>query len=129
MSEKANKLLFFLCFDTIKPPRTALNILKSTNYTPTSNQETTMKSSSASNPQKNSPLYNLVFIIVLILTAMPFVLFALIQFAPPSFGSASNSVASADTTPRRLTAAERRAAREEARKETEAAAAAACCAW
>ena len=84
-----------------------------------------MKSSSASNPQKNSPLYNLALIIVLILTAMPFVLFALIQFAPPSFGSASNSVASADTTPKRLSAAERRAAREEARKETEAAAAAA----
>ena len=43
-----------------------------------------MKKSSSTNPQKNSPLYNLVFVIVLILTALPFVLFALIQFAPPS---------------------------------------------
>ena len=76
-----------------------------------------MKKNSASNLQKNSPLYNLAFIIVLILTALPFVLFALIQFAPPSFGSASKSVAAADTTPRRMTAAERRAAREEARQE------------
>ena len=69
-----------------------------------------MKRSSNPNPQKNSPLYNLVFIIVLLLTALPFILFALIQFAPPSFGT-SKTVAAADTSTKRLTAAERRAAR------------------
>ena len=78
-----------------------------------------MKRSSNSNPQKNSPLFNLVFVIVLLLTALPFVLFALLQFAPPSFAS-SKTLTAADTTPKRLTAAERRAAREEARKATEA---------
>ena len=81
-----------------------------------------MKKSSASNPQSTSPLFNLALIIVLILTALPFILFALIQFAPESFGSTTKTVASTDT-PKRLSAAERRAAREEARKaEAEAAA-------
>ena len=50
-----------------------------------------MKKNSSSNPQKNSPLYNLVFVIVLILTALPFILFALLQFAPPSFGSSKKA--------------------------------------
>ena len=82
-----------------------------------------MKKSSSTNPQKNSPLYNLVFVIVLILTALPFVLFALIQFAPPSFGSSKKTV-TADTGTKRMTAEERRAAREEARKAEQQAAAA-----
>ena len=75
-----------------------------------------MKKSSSSNPQKNSPLYNLVFIIVLLFTALPFILFALLQFAPPSFGSSKKTVAAVDNSSKRMTAEERRAAREEARK-------------
>ena len=68
-----------------------------------------MKKSSTSNPQKNSPLYNLVFILVLILTALPFILFALVQFVePPSFGS-KKTLAAADTGTKRLTLEERRA--------------------
>ena len=82
-----------------------------------------MKSSSPSNPQKGSPLINLAIIIVLLLTALPIVLFALYQINPPSFGKPAATV-QADTA-KHSTAAERRAEREEARKETEAAAAAA----
>ena len=70
------------------------------------------KSNSSSNVQKNSPLYNLVFVLVLILTALPFVLFALLQFAPPSFGSSKKTVAAVETSSKRMTAEERRAARE-----------------
>ena len=80
------------------------------------------KSSSSSNMQKNSPLYNFVFILVLLFTALPFILFALLQFAPPSFGSSKKTIAAVDSSSKRMTAEERRAAREEARKASEAAA-------
>ena len=83
-----------------------------------------MKSSSSANPQKASPLMNLAIIIVLLLTALPIVLFALYQINPPSFGKPAAKAVQADTA-KHSTAAERRAEREEARKEAEAATAAA----
>ena len=68
-----------------------------------------MKSSSPSNPQKASPMMNLAIIIVLLLTALPIVLFALVQINPPSFGKPAATV-QADTA-KHSTAAERRAER------------------
>ena len=83
-----------------------------------------MKSSSNSNPQGSSPLINLAIVIVLILTALPIVLFALFQiYQPTLFGTSTTKSNAVIDAPKRLTAAERRAEREEARnkeKETTA---------
>ena len=75
---------------------------------------------SSSNPEKASPLMNLAIIIVLLLTALPIVLFAIVQINPPSFGTSSVKTVQTETETKRSTIAERRAEREEARKENEA---------
>ena len=48
-----------------------------------------MKNSSSANSQKDSPWINLAIVVVLLLTALPVVLFALIQIIPPSYGASS----------------------------------------
>ena len=39
------------------------------------------------NPQKGNPLINLAIILVLLLTALPIALFALVQVVGPTFGT------------------------------------------
>ena len=55
-----------------------------------------MTKSSNPNPQKGNPLINLAIIIVLLLTALPIALFALVQIAPPSFGTKTATTAPAE---------------------------------
>ena len=52
-----------------------------------------MTKSSNPNPEKGNPLINLAIIVVLLLTALPIALFALVQIAPPSFGTKTATTA------------------------------------
>jgi len=78
-----------------------------------------MKNSSA-NPQKDNPWINLAIVVVLLLTALPVVLFALIQIVPPTYGASSavTPASNANVGTKTTTAVEEKSAgKEEAQKE------------
>ena len=65
--------------------------------------------------RKTSQLVNIAIIVVLILAAVPAILFGIVQVMPPMVDT-SVKTATVDETPQRSTAAERRAQRREARE-------------
>ena len=74
-----------------------------------------MNTTTLKNTQKSSPLVNIAIIVILILAAVPAVIFGIVQVLPPMVDT-SVKTATIDETPKRSTAAERRAQRKEARE-------------
>ena len=74
-----------------------------------------MNTTTLKNTQKTGHLVNIAIIVILILAAVPAVIFGIVQVLPPMVDT-SVKTAAVDETPKRSTAAERRAQRKEARE-------------
>ena len=75
-----------------------------------------MNNTTFTNTQKNGPKLNSTTLIVLVLTMLPVLFFALTKIVPPVDASTAKTSAVSEAEARRASAAERRAERAEARK-------------
>ena len=67
------------------------------------------------NTQKTAPRLNIAIVVILLLAALPAVIFGIIQALPPVLDTSVRNT-TVDETPKRISAAERRAQRREARE-------------